>query len=220
MKPIANELPAEIAQQLHPDRIKNEQDYWAARDTLLETYRGQWVGFAQGRVIASGRSPVAVLRDAEQSGLHPFLICVGSESHPTRIRRQTFGYDTDYPGEPLPILDVEFCLVSGSRGQLLDRVIPDTGADASVLPWADCQSLNLSVDMGVQGLLSGVAGSATGTLSFLLWARIDNQEYACRMQADFVGSERILGRDVLNQISILFRGPASEVVVNPSSIDD
>lgn len=28
---------------------------------------------------------------------------------------------------------------SGSPGVVLDRVIPDTGADASVLPWADCQ---------------------------------------------------------------------------------
>jgi hypothetical protein len=35
------------------------------------------------------------------------------------------------------------------------------------------------------------------------------------IQADFVGSERILGRDVLNQLEILFRGPAAEVVFNP-----
>jgi hypothetical protein len=28
-------------------------------------------------------------------------------------------------------------------------------------------------------------------------------------------SERILGRDVLNRVEILFRGPVGEVVVNP-----
>jgi hypothetical protein len=33
--------------------------------------------------------------------------------------------------------------------------------------------------------------------------------------ADFVGNERILGRDVLNRVEVLFRGPAGEVVVNP-----
>jgi hypothetical protein len=32
----------------------------------------------------------------------------------------------------------------------------------------------------------------------------------------FAGDERILGRDVLNQIDVLFRGPNREVVINPS----
>ena len=40
------------------------------------------------------------------------------------------------------------------------------------------------------------------------WAWLDGQEHLCRLQADFVGSERILGRDVLNRLDILFRGPA------------
>jgi hypothetical protein len=32
--------------------------------------------------------------------------------------------------------------------------------------------------------------------------------------SDFVGTKGILGRDVLNRLEILFRGPASEVVFN------
>ena len=83
------------------------------------------------------------------------------------------------------------------------------------MPWADCQLLQLNPSLGVQGLLSGVAGSSTATLAFLVWAELDGQEYPCRVQADFVGSERILGRDVLNRLEILFRGPVGEVVVNP-----
>ena len=67
----------------------------------------------------------------------------------------------------------------------------------------------------MQGLISGVAGGSTATLAFRIWAWLDGQEYPCRLQADFVGSERILGRDVLNRLEILFRGPAAEVVVNP-----
>jgi hypothetical protein len=35
------------------------------------------------------------------------------------------------------------------------------------------------------------------------------------LQADFVGNERILGRDVLNRLELLFRGPSCEVVVSP-----
>jgi hypothetical protein len=74
MKIIADQLPPEIAQQIHPDRRKNETEYWAVRDQLLGQYRGQWIGFADGVVIASGNSPVTVFHAAEASGRHPFFI--------------------------------------------------------------------------------------------------------------------------------------------------
>jgi len=215
MKSIADQLPPEIARQIHPDRRKNEEGYWGARDQLLEEYRGQWIGFAEGKVIASGTSPVTVFHAAEASGQHPFLICVGKEDQPCRIRRAAFPYDASYPGEALPLISVEYRLTSGLPGVVLDRVIPDTGADASVLPWADCQLLQLAPAMGVQGLISGVAGGSAATLGFQVWAQLDAQEYPCRLQADFAGHERILGRDVLNRLDVLFRGPAREVVINP-----
>ncbi len=215
MNRIADQLPPEIARQIHPDRRKNEADYWAVRDQLLSQYQGQWVGFADGKVIASGTSPVAVFHAAEATGLHPFFICVGREEQPCRIRRAAFPYDAGYPGEALPVITVEFRQTSGTPGTALDRVIPDTGADASVLPWADCQLLQLNPSMGVQGLISGVAGSSAATLAFQMWVHLDGQDYPCRLQADFVGGERILGRDVLNRVEVLFRGPAAEVVINP-----
>jgi hypothetical protein len=215
MKSIADQLPPEIARQIHPDRRKNEAAYWAARDQLLDQYRNQWVGFADGMVIASGNSPVTVFHAAEASGRHPFFICVGREEEPCRVRRVAFPYDAGYVGEALPLIRVEFRPASGSPGVVLDRVIPDTGADASVLPWADCQLLQLAPSLGVQGLISGVAGSSAATLAFQIWAQLDGQDYPCRLQADFVGSERILGRDVLNRLEVLFRGPGGEVVVNP-----
>ena len=162
MRSIVDQLPPEIARQIHPDRRKNEADYWAVRDQLLEPYRNQWIGFADGKVIASGTSPVTVFHAAESSGLNPFFICVGREQEPCRIRRVTFPYDAGYPGEALPLIRVEFRDASGLPGVVLDRVIPDTGADASVLPWADCQLLQLAPSAGVQGLLAGVAGGWGG----------------------------------------------------------
>lgn len=189
MKSIADQLPPEIAQQLHPDRRKNEVDYWAVRDQLLNQYQNQWIGFANGMVIASGSSPVAVFHSSEASGLHPFFICVGREEEPCRIRRVNFPYDASYPGEALPLITVEFRQSSGLPGIVLDRVIPDTGADASVLPWADCQTLQLTPSLGVQGLISGVAGSSAATLAFRIWACLDGQDFPCRLQADFFGSE-------------------------------
>jgi hypothetical protein len=215
MKSVADQLPPDIARQIHPDRRKNEAGYWAARDQLLDQYRGRWIGFADGKVIASGSSPVTVFHAAEASGLHPFFICVGREEEPSRIRRVSFPYDGSYPGESLPSISVEFRQASGSPGVNLDRVIPDTGADASVLPWVDCQLLQLDPSLGVQGLISGVAGGTAATLAFQIWALLDGQVYPCRLQAGFVGNDRILGRDVLNRLDVLFRGPVGEVVVNP-----
>ena len=63
--------------------------------------------------------------------------------------------------------------------------------------------------------MSGVAGGAAISLMFAVWVFIDGQEHPCRLQADFIGQERILGRDVLNRLDALFRGPAREVVINP-----
>lgn len=96
MKRIADQLPAAIAGLIHPDRRKNEDEYWAAREQLLSQYEGQWIGFARGTVVASGTSPVLVLHAAEATGLHPFVIQVGAEDEPLRVRRITFAYDETY----------------------------------------------------------------------------------------------------------------------------
>ncbi len=122
MKSITDRLPPGIAVHVHPDRRKNEAGYWAARDQIRGQYEGQWIGFADGKIVASGTSPVAVFHAAEQSGLHPFLTCVGREDEPCRMRRFSSPYDSGYPGEALPILSVEFRRKSRTPGILFDRV--------------------------------------------------------------------------------------------------
>jgi len=215
MKSLADGLPPDIAQQIHPDWRKNEAEYWAVRDQLLSHYEAQWIGFADGKVVASGTRPVVVFHAARRTAQHPFLICVGREQEPYRMRRATFGYDTNYPGEALPVISAEFRRVSGAAGVLFDHVIADTGADTSALPWADCQALQLDPAQGAPGLMSGVAGGTANTLGFTVWVQLNGSEYECQLHADFVGNERILGRDVLNSLEVLFRGPSGEVVINP-----
>jgi hypothetical protein len=215
MKSLADGLPPEIARQIHPDWRKNEAAYWAVRDQLLGQFEGRWIGFADGRVVASGTRPVIVFQAAHEAAQHPYVICVGREEEPYRMRRVSFAYDTSYRGEALPVLRAEFRRFSGAAGLLLDQVILDTGADTSALPWADCQYLQLDPAQGVPGLMSGVAGGSANTLGFLVWVHLDGNEYPCQLYADFVGNERILGRDVLNSLEVLFRGPSGEVVVNP-----
>ena len=63
--------------------------------------------------------------------------------------------------------------------------------------------------------MSGLAVGLANTLGFKVWVYLDGSEYECQLYADFIGNERILGRDVLNSLEILFRGPSGEVVINP-----
>lgn len=215
MNSLADRLPPEVAQAVHPAWRANEVEYWKQREAMLAAYKGQWIAFAGGNVVAWGHSPVEVLHAGQTTGMHPYVTCVGRELEPNRMRRSTYSFDRAYPGEPLPVLPVEFRRTPGNSGVSLDHVIPDTGADASALPWSDCQVLNLDPADGVPGLIGGVGGSTAATLIFSAWAYFDGREFPCRLQADFEGGERILGRDVLNQIELLFRGPTGEIVVNP-----
>ena len=120
MESLLDDLPSEIAEQIHPDWRRNEAEYWADRDRLLPEYRDLWIGYANGSVIASGRSAVEVFHEAQGSGLHPFVTCVGREREPCRMRRASFAYDAAYPGEPLPVLSLELRKRRQSVGLLLD----------------------------------------------------------------------------------------------------
>ena len=216
MKSLADRLPPEIARQIHPDWRKNEAAYWIERNHLLPQYEGKWIAFADGAVVVAASTPLEVFLAIQSSQQHPFVIRVGHEDEPWyRIRRTTFTYDATYPGPALPVADVEFRPSSGASGLVLDRVIPDTGADTTTLPWSDCQLLHLDPARGVPGVITGVAGGTAITVGYLIWVWLDGQEYPCQLQGDFAGQERILGRDVLNRLEVLFRGPACEVVFNP-----
>lgn len=122
MKSIAEGLPPEIAEQVHPDWRKNEAEYWANRKSLLGKYRDTWIAFADGAVISSGKSPVEVFHEAQKSGAHPFVICVGRESEPCRMRRASFRYDSSYPSEALPVISVSKKPGIGGTNTPLDSI--------------------------------------------------------------------------------------------------
>ncbi len=58
MRSLVEGLPPDVARRIHPDWRRNEAEYWARRHELLDQYRGKWIGFANGRVIVAGTSPV------------------------------------------------------------------------------------------------------------------------------------------------------------------
>jgi len=148
-------LPPEIASQIHPDWRKNEADYWERRAELLARFTNLWIAFAGGEIIASGKSATDIFHRAHESGKHPFVTCVGFEDEPTRVRRETYPYDSAYRPEPLPMMEVEFRTSRGQSGLKLERVIPDTGADASVLPLSDCTALGLDFSTATPSLIAG-----------------------------------------------------------------
>jgi hypothetical protein len=215
MKSVADGLPPEIARQVHPDWRKNEVAYWAVRDQLLGQYQGQWIAFADGIVVAAGKRPVTVSHAANKVTQHAFVTCVGFEDRPYRMRRTAFAYDTTYPGEPLPIVRAEFRRHSGTPGILFDEVIVDTGADTTALPLVDCQQLQLNLAQGNPAVMTGMGGGYANTVGFPIWVFLDGNEYECQLHVDFVGNERNIGRDFLNSLVVLFRGPICEIVINP-----
>ena len=215
MQSLADGLPPDVLAEIPKAWFDNEREYWKVQPEILARYGGQWIAFADGQVIVSGPNPVDVLHEASASGRHPYFARVGAEYEPTRMRRAVFAYDSRYSGPPMPEIEAEFRIAQNAPGSWLDKVIPDTGADATALPWSDCRALGLVATQGLPAMIGGVSGTMAPTLLFPLWILLDGRFYRCKVQADFAGGERLLGRDVLNRLDILFRGPAREVIVNP-----
>ena len=217
---FASGLPPEVAAAVHPQWKGNERSYWEHRDQLLAEHRGHWIAYDSGEVVVSGDSPADVLHRSKQMARHCYLVRVGCEDQPCRMRRVTFAYDRSYGEEPMPVIELDFKKAVDGLSARFDRVIVDTGADASAMPWTDCQQLKLQPEDGAPGLMGGMGQPGlVSTLFFAVWVCLDGVDYPCRLQADFNGQERILGRDVLNRLDVLFRGPAQQLVLNPDVRD-
>jgi hypothetical protein len=216
MQIATSDLPGHLRQRLHPDFLANEQRYHQMRDQLLAQYRGQWVAFAGGRVIAAADELFPVMEAAAASGDHPFIARVGEEDTTVfRVRRQEFTYDSTYQPFPLPRATVTFWNHSASHSQTHTDVIPDTGADLSMLPDADCAAINLFNSPCLIGLSRGVVGGSHTTLFYQGSAEINGRRVASLIEPVAGGTERLVGRDVLNQHRVVFDGPTRRVVFEP-----
>jgi predicted aspartyl protease len=208
-------LPPEQRQRLHADFLANEQAYLHMRDSLLPQYKGQWVAVHQGKVIASGTDLLAVTEAAATAGGHPYIARVGEEQVVFRVRRVVFAYDLTYQPVPLPRASVSFWNHAETHSQFFTDVIPDTGADHSVLPDSDCTTINLFSSPYFTALSGGVVGSSVTTLIYRGKVDIDGTRCPALIQPVAGGQERILGREVLNQQRVLFDGPAGQLIINP-----
>lgn len=137
------------------------------RDSLLAQYRGQWVAVQGGKVIVARPSLNEVIDGASSFGGHPYIALVGAEdSFVFRVRRATFAYDQAHQPFPLPRLTATFWNHARIHSQRHPDVIPDTGADVSLLPAADRKTIDLFNMPYMTGLSAGVIGSSITTLSY------------------------------------------------------
>ncbi len=209
-------LSQEQQRKLHPDFLANEQAYLQMRDSLLGQYRGQWVAVANGKVIVAGSQLMDVVEQASRFGGHPYIALVGAEDAVVfRVRRAVFGYDQAYQPFPLPRLTATFWNHAETHAQQYQDVIPDTGAEVSVLPDSDCTVIDLFSSPYMTGRAGGVVGGSITTLFYQGKVEIDGRRYTALIQPLPAGQERIIGRDVLNQQRVLFDGPAGQVIVDP-----
>ncbi len=215
MEPLTSRLPADQRGRLSPGFLANERDYLRMREELLATHPGQWVAIESGRIVASGEGLIPVMARALEiaPGTHPFIALVGEEEIEFRIRREEFAYDASYRPHPMPRLEVTFRDFSGNVAGTFPDVIPDTGADISVLPQADCEALGLE-NSPPQALISrGVMGPGISAVAYFARAEIDGRSVIAIVQPVAGGSERIVGREVLNEFRVTFDGPAGRLIV-------
>jgi predicted aspartyl protease len=216
MNLLTSNLPPEQRRLLHPDFLANEQSYLRMRDSLMPTYRGQWVAIHQGVVIVAGPDLMAVTEEAANAGGHPYVAKVGDEDAVVfRIRRAEFAYDQSYAPFAMPRVTVRFWNHAETRSQTYADVIPDTGADSTALPDTDCVAFDLYSSPYMAAMSHGVVGAGVATLIYRGKADIDGQRVPAFIQPTFGSTERLIGRDILNQHRVLFDGPGTRVVFGP-----
>jgi predicted aspartyl protease len=157
-----------------------------------------------------------VMDIASARGGHPYIALVGAEDAAVfRVRRAVFAYDQAYQPFPLPRVSATFWNHAQTHSQQHADVIPDTGADITMLPATDCAAIDLYNSPCMTGMAAGVIGGSVAAVFYRGKVEIVGRRYSALIQPVPAGQERILGRDVLNQQRVLFDGPAGQVVVDP-----
>ena len=208
-------LPEDQRRRVHADFLANEQSYWNIRDSLMHSYHGQWVAVLQGKVIVASSDLLSLMDATANIAGHPYIALVGSEDTVFRVRKAVFAYDQSYRPFPLPRVVATFWNDAGTHSQMHADAIPDTGADLSVLPDADCTAIDLFSSPYFTGISSGVLGPSASTLIYRGKVEIDGRVFAALIQPVMGGQERIIGRDVPNRQRVLFDGIAGQVIVDP-----
>jgi hypothetical protein len=189
-------------------------DYWAMRDELLAKYSGKWVAVHKGRVIAIGDEPLGVMDQALAEDGYAYTNKVGDEDKIViRQRRVSFPYDAAYSPTPLPRIAAVLDNFRQTKSKPVSDAIPDTGADVTCLPMDDCQDLDLFLFPFYTGVSHPFAGARRTVTFYGARVEVDGKVYNAIVEP-VAERERLVGREVLNQIKVTFDGPSRLTVVD------
>jgi len=191
----------------------DEESYWAMRDELLSKYKNKWVAVHNGRVTAVGDSLLEVVQAGCQEDGYGYCNCVGQEDKIVVMKRRVhFSYDRMYSPIPLPRVTVGFSNVAQTTRQVYPDVIPDTGADLTCLPHTDCEAIGI-LDLPVfRGRTRAFGGEPAEATFYQGIAEVDGKQFVCIIESTRE-AERLLGRDVLNQLRATFDGPRETITL-------
>lgn len=211
MGSLIDKLPEKQKKHLDKDFLENDKSYWEVRDRLLQSYPGKWVAVRDGKVVAQADNVFDILDRAEEAGGYPYIARVGYEEMEFTIRR-SFSYDTTYQPFALPRIAATFSDRHRNRSATYEDVIPDTGADITLLSEQEGEALGLQAYPYLASTVRGVLGPSVPAVIYQGIVDIDRRSYRSLIQL-IETAERILGRDVLNQLRITFDGPAGQVEI-------
>jgi hypothetical protein len=189
-------------------------DYWARRDELLAKYAGKWVAVHKGRVTAVADEPLSIMEQALAEDGYAYTNKVGDEDKIViRQRRVSFRYDDAYLPTPLPRVAAVLRNFPQTKSKTVTDAIPDTGADVTCLPMDDCQDLDLFLFPFYTGVSHPFSGMRRSVTFYGARVEVDGKVYNAIVEP-VTERERLVGRDVLNQMKVTFDGPSRLTTVD------
>jgi predicted aspartyl protease len=194
---------------------EEEKAYQAMREKLLKTHYGKWVVIAGGEVVASGDDFLVVMHSpAKQERKYAYFTRVGYEDKVEfKIRKTTFQYDAAYAPFPIPKANARFHNATGTASKEISDLVLDTGADVTCLREKDCGELRLDESRVTAYNVRTYGGTSKPAIFYEGLVEIDNHKIPAFIQMVDETEERILGRDVLNQLRVTFDGPNKKTTI-------
>jgi hypothetical protein len=207
----SEKLPERLRQLLSEAYLANERAYWQQREQLVQRLANKWVAVHNGQVVTVGEDMATVMDEVGKQGLSDaYIEKVGGESDTVftiRQRREIgFAYESSYI-PPIPRIEVKFLNFQQSHHATYADVIPDTGADNTVLPFQDCAAASIFSSPFYSSFSRGIDSAPTPTLLYRCFAEIGGHLFPALIEPHLTFDGRLLGRDVLNTFVTIFDGP-------------
>ncbi|MDZ7292381.1 MAG: retroviral-like aspartic protease family protein [candidate division KSB1 bacterium] len=182
---------------------REEQAYWAMRDSLMKDYHGLWVAVVNGKVVASGKNGGRVSYEAYSKTGSKVCFCaqVGFENRVFRIRQAAAGYyDLDY----FPALPKATILAGALDKNAFESVdfIVDTGADLTIVRTEIADRLGLWDFPRSMANISGIGGIPETRRLYGAKVQLAGTSIPIYVDSRSDIGEDILGRDVINEFEL------------------